>query len=238
MAGSGLHCLPVLALASLLTACAATPGDPFEPVNRAVYGFNRHFNDTVTLPVAWVYTYKLGKGVKQPLHDFLSNLQSPVTFTNDLLQGHVQGAAETLARFLLNSTAGFAGFSDFAARHANLPAHQADFGQTLAQYGIGSGPFIVLPIIGPTTVRDAFGGVADLAASPLAWVPADWPFWGHALAVSGVESGAPYAENARALYLRTQMTRTSVDPYVTMRSAAMQYRDQQLGDGVSDLPPD
>ena len=219
--------LPALLLVS---SCArpSAPNDPFEPVNRAVFTFNEKFNEHVTLPIDWVYTYKLPAQLKGPLHNLLSNLQSPVVFANDLLQGHVQNAAETLARFFLNSTLGFGGLNDFAAAHAGLPPHQADFGQTLAEYGIGSGPFLVLPVVGPTTARDALGALVDIFANPLFYIPNGWSLMAHTGTVVGVGTVSSFQAKANALYLRTQLSDDSLDPYATTRSAYRQHRENEV----------
>ncbi|MDE2463454.1 MAG: VacJ family lipoprotein [Alphaproteobacteria bacterium] len=214
----------------LVCSCArpSVPGDPFEPVNRAVFAFNEKFNRHVTLPLDWVYTYQLPLRLKRPLHNLLSNLQSPVVFANDVLQGHVQSAAETLARFFLNSTLGLGGLNDFAAAHAALPSHRADFGQTLADYGVGSGPFLELPVIGPTSARDAFGAIVDIIANPLFYIPNGWSLLAHTGTVVGVGTVSSFQAKADALYLRTQLSHDSLDPYATMRSAYHQHREDEV----------
>jgi phospholipid-binding lipoprotein MlaA len=217
--------------ALLLVSCCARPSapdDPFEPMNRVVFGFNEHFNRHVTLPVDWVYTYKVPVGLKRPLHNVLTNLQSPVVFANELLQCRVQSAAETLARFFLNSTLGLGGLNDFADVHAGLPPQHADFGQTLADYGVGSGPFLVLPVFGPTSVRDAFGALVDVVADPLFYIPGGWSLLAHTGTVVGVQTVQSFQAHANALYLRTQLSDTSLEPYTTMRSAYRQTRRNEL----------
>ena len=219
--------VPALLLVSCCTQPSA-PDDPFEPVNRAVFDFNESFNRHVTLPVDWVYTYQLPVGLKRPLHNVLSNLQSPVVFANELLQCRVQSAAETLARFFLNSTLGLGGLNDFAGAYAGLPPQHADFGQTLATYGVRSGPFLVLPVVGPTSARDAFGALVDVVADPLFYIPGGWSLLAHTGTVVGIETVPSFQAHANTLYLRTQLSDSSLEPYATMRSAYRQARRSEL----------
>ena len=228
---------PLCLLALLLLAgCAHAPGhggpgghipDPFETTNRAIFGFNEKFNSTVTLPVAWVYvTYVPGR-VRKGVHNALANVEAPVTIANDLLQGRIGGAGTTLLRLFVNSTVGLGGLIDVAAA-SGLPGHQSDFGQTLARYGVPSGPFVVLPLIGPSTPRDIVGTAADLAADPLSYVPSDWSVAGHAGAVVGIHTMLPFEQNAAAVLLRQQLAQGSLDPYASMRSAYRQQRARQI----------
>jgi phospholipid-binding lipoprotein MlaA len=178
--------------------------------------------------VYWVYTYQLPVRLKRPLHNVLTNLQSPVVFANELLQCRVQSAAQTLARFFLNSTLGLGGLNDFAASHAGLPAQHADFGQTLADYGVRSGPFLVLPVVGPTSARDAFGALVDVVADPLFFIPGGWSRLAHVGTVVGIQTAQSLQAHANELYLRTQLSDTSLEPYATMRSAYRQARRGEL----------
>lgn len=227
----------VLLLAALfLVGCASGPqgdlGDPFEQTNRATYAFNDRFNTNVTLPIAWVYVNYVPGRVRKGLHNALGNVESPVTFANDVLQGQLTRAGETLSRFLLNSTIGLGGLFDVGAMHG-LPRHQSDFGQTLAVYGVGSGPFLVLPLIGPSTPRDILGTGVDLFADPLIYVPADWPLLARAGTVVGIHTLLPFERNAGTIMLRRQLGQGSVDPYATMRSVYRQQRDREIQGGIA-----
>lgn len=234
----GLRPSAVLLGALLLAGCASAPpgalNDPYEHTNRAVFAFNNKFDKYVTLPIAWVYVQQLPVPIRKGVNNLLANLESPVTFANDLLQGHVGRAGETLLRFTLNSTAGLAGISDVAAKNG-LPRHVSDFGQTLSVYGVNSGPFLVLPLIGPSTPRDTFGALADLAADPLVYLPPGWPLAARIGTAVGVHTAAPFEEHARSINFRNQLAGDSVDPYGTMRSVYRQQRARELEGG--ETPP-
>lgn len=230
-----------LAVAALLVlaGCASAPGardpgDPFEQTNRTTFAFNNRFNNNVTLPIAWVYVYWLPTPVRKGLNNFMANAQSPVTFANDLLQGDFTRAGETLGRFFVNTVGGAGGFVDVATKNG-LPPHPADFGQTLARYGVPSGPFLVLPIIGPSTPRDIVGTGVDLAVDPLFYIPADWSLLSHAATVIGVHTVAPFQQNAGSLVLRRDLGKGSVDPYATMRSVYRQQRARQVEPGLPSM---
>lgn len=224
-----------LLLAGCTTARQGDPGDPFEQTNRATYNFNERFNNNVTLPIAWVYVNCVPGRVRKGVHNVLNNAEAPVIFANDVLQGELGRAGETLARFLVNSTVGLAGLFDVGAVHG-LPRHVSDFGQTLAVYGVGSGPFLVLPIIGPSTPRDIVGTGVDLIADPLLYVPADWPLLARLGTVVGIHTVLPLEKNAGSIVLRRQLGQGSVDPYATMRSVYRQQRAREIQGAI--LIPD
>jgi phospholipid-binding lipoprotein MlaA len=223
----------VLGLALQLAGCAApTPeavsaNDPFEPFNRRIFQLNHSFNNYVVLPVADIYIYHLPAVARTGLHNFISNLDLPVTFANDALQGKFHSSAETLGRLALNSTLGLGGLIDVAA-DAGLPAHTSDFGQTLALWGVGEGPFLVLPILGPEPPRDLVGDAVDVAMDPLAWVPPGFPLGDRIGIVIGLHIANPFEPHARNIYLRQELEKDSLDPYATMRSAWRQSRAREI----------
>ncbi len=239
--GRRLERAGVLVVALWLAGCATAPpgavNDPFEHTNREVFSFNNNFNEYVTLPIAWVYVYHFPGPLRRGINNALANLESPVTFTNDLLQGRVGRAGETLLRFTLNSTIGLAGTWDFAAKEG-WPRHVSDFGQTLAVYGVAPGPFLVLPLIGPSTPRDTLGAGVDLLADPLFYLPADWPLWAHAVTAVGVHSLTPFEQHTRNIVFRNQLGGQSVDPYGTMRSVYRQQREREIRDTQGPVIPD
>lgn len=221
----------------LVSGCATAPKgampDPFERTNRVTFAFNARFNANVTLPIAWVYVNYVPIRVRKGIHNALGNVETPITFANDVLQGQFSRAGETLARFVLNSTLGMGGLVDVGAMNG-LPPHQSDFGQTLALYGVGSGPFLVLPLIGPSTPRGIVGTGVDLFADPLTYIPADWPLLRRVGTVVGVHTVLPFERNAGAILLRRQLGQGSLDPYATMRSVYRQQRTREIHGSMSE----
>ncbi|SOD99747.1 VacJ family lipoprotein [Caenispirillum bisanense] len=226
--------------AMTLTACASTQqaadvqpvdNDPIEPFNRAMFQVHDVLDQAVVYPVAWTYKNVLPNQFQYYIHSFLTNLGAPVVFLNDVLQGNGDRAFNTFMRFTLNSTFGLGGTLDFATE-AGFPAHDEDFGQTLAVWGVESGPYIFLPLIGPTNPRDAVGRVVDSFADPFNWAARhnDWEgFMYGRLAAEGIDRRArliPYYDDLRD---------SSVDFYATLRSAygqrrAAEIRNQETGD--------
>ncbi|MBX9813926.1 MAG: VacJ family lipoprotein, partial [Sphingomonas sp.] len=146
----------------------APPGDPMQGVNKVSFEATQAVDKAFFGPVALGYK-KLPRPVRSGIRNFLRNLSEPVVFVNFLLQLKPGKAAETVGRFVINSTAGLAGFVDVArAEPFNLPYRPNGFANTLALYGVGPGPYLFLPLIGPTTVRDLFGRGVDAAVLPLA----------------------------------------------------------------------
>lgn len=152
----------------LLTGCAAAhnPIDPLEPLNRGVYRFNDTLDKAVIKPLAQGYIAVIPTAGKIMVSNFFSNLDDVVVTTNDFLQFKlVQGFSDGM-RFLVNSTIGVFGLVDVAST-GGLKKHNEDFGQTLGKWGIGNGPYLVLPVIGPSTLRDGTGFYVDLFLDPL-----------------------------------------------------------------------
>ncbi len=199
---------------------AAAAADPLEPINRQVHAFNTDMRALFIGPTVVVYRGVVPGYARNRVSDFLANLRAPVVFANDLLQGEFGRAAETFARFGINTTVGLFGSHD-AAAEMGIPAHDEDFGQTLAVWGVGSGPYLVLPILGPSNLRDASGFVADAAAD----VPNRW-------AANTGRDGALYAraggvvvdEYDRVLDTLTDIEESSLDPYAALRSLYRQSR--------------
>ena len=219
----------LLAACLLVAGCASAPPDyvtqtqdPWEKMNRAIYGFNDKLDKAVVRPVATTYVRAVPEPARNRFHDFISNLDEPVTVVNDLLQGKLKQTLQDTGRFLVNSTIGLFGFFD-VAKHVGLPHHDEDFGETLAHWGVPSGPYLVLPILGPSTVRDASGRYADLYANP----PKD--------------DIPPRYRNAETLMdgLDTRVGLMQVnasidsayDPYVFVRDAYLQNRRYNIYDG-------
>ncbi|HEU0188997.1 MAG TPA: VacJ family lipoprotein [Gallionella sp.] len=148
----------------LLTGCtsARNPGDPLEPLNRSVYRFNDTMDKAVIKPVAQAYDKIMPATAKIMAGNFISNIDDAVVTLNDLLQFKFVQAASDGSRFLFNSTFGVLGLFDVASR---LEKHHEDFGQTLGYWGVGNGPYLVLPFLGPSTLRDATGLYVDTGSS-------------------------------------------------------------------------
>jgi phospholipid-binding lipoprotein MlaA len=238
MRGSGAAAIAMCGL--LLAGCASTStesiaaNDPLEPVNRSVFAFNDKFDRYVELPIAGFYILWMPKPLSVGLNDFLTNLDVPIDFTNDLLQGRVTRAGKALGRFTLNTTVGLGGFFDVASRYG-LPEEHADFGQTLSVYGVDEGPFLVLPIVGPEPPRDLAGDIFDLAIDPITYLPTGAPFYMRAGVTASVRTASPFQTSARNIVLREELQKASLDPYVTMRSVYRQIRATEIAGGV---PPD
>ena len=229
--GRSILFIAMIGLSTLsLCSCATKPGnpgnvspqkrDPFAPANREIYRFNMLLDKAVLRPVAKGYANVTPQPVKNSISNFFSNLSLPVTIVNDLLQLKPLDAARDTGRFLVNSTIGVAGLFD-PASDWHMPPHSEDFGITLARWGIPSGPYLQIPFLGPSDVRDALGMYADYYGSV-----SHWSGWSPATrnALYGLR-----AVQARASYLNVdQMLEQSYDPYAMMRSIYFQNRDQTI----------
>jgi phospholipid-binding lipoprotein MlaA len=152
--------------------------DPWEPMNRHVYRFNANFDKFVFLPIIRGYRFVLPQIVRTGLSNFFSNLGEPVVIVNSMLQFAPIKTAKSVARLTVNTTLGIGGFID-VARHWKLPGENEDFGQTLGFYGLGAGPYLVLPLLGPSSLRDTGGLIVDSAmvTVPLGiWAPSASPY--------------------------------------------------------------
>lgn len=204
--------------------------DPWEDANRSVFGVNEAVDDYLLDPAASGYRAVVPRFGRERVSNLLANANAPVLLVNDVLQANGRGAMETLWRFLLNSTAGVGGLFDVAAE-LGIPEHSTDFGLTLATWGVEPGPYVVLPLLGPSTVRDAAGRIVDAAASPLTWVlPAhdlSWVGWTR----DGVE-----AVSMRDAYdgVIDEIEKSSLDPYTTYRSMYLQHREKKAADASRD----
>jgi phospholipid-binding lipoprotein MlaA len=168
-AGRGHAAAAALAAALLLGGCAttgpATPGDPWEGFNRKVFAFNEAVDDAVLRPVAEGYRNHVPQLVRTGVSNFLGNIGDAWSAANHFLQGKAQSGLEQTMRFLTNTLFGLGGLLD-PASEMGLKRHAEDFGQTLGRWGFGPGPYLVLPLLGPSSVRDGIGRVPDMAASP------------------------------------------------------------------------
>jgi phospholipid-binding lipoprotein MlaA len=194
--------------------------DPFEGGNRAVLRFNQQVDTVLWDPIAKAYRFVVPDVARRAIVRALANLNTPIYLVNHLLQGHPLDAAESLGAFFMNSTFGLAGFVDTASG-VGLDPKRADFGQTLARIGVGSGPYLVFPILGPSTLRDGFGGIIDRAFHPLTYTLA-FPVqlvWG---------GGAGFARRDAVSDAMQAMEESSVDFYAVLRSAYAQAREREI----------
>lgn len=201
--------------------------DPIEPVNRTIFGANEFVDRTVLKPVARAYSDDVPTGVQQGLHNFFGNLKEPVVGANHLLQGNADEAGASVARFAVNSTVGGGGIFDVAA-HWGVPAHEADFGQTLGVWGLQPGAYIELPLLGPSNVRDTAGFAVDLVMDPFTWA--------NGTAVTDfvyARAGAQVImRRAELLPVTDDVDKNALDPYAQYRSYYTQRRAALVEKGV------
>jgi len=237
----------VLAL-SLTAGCATAPdptdreavaeyqqlNDPGEPANRAVFAVNQVLDKGVLKPAAGMYRDLVPPPVRTGVTNALNNLRSPVIFFNDILQGEMRRAGVTFMRFVINTTIGIGGLGD-PASDMGFPYHSEDFGQTLAAWGIGEGPFVMLPVFGPSNPRDAVGLVVDFLVDPLNMWATNTDREYITYARGGTRAVDERARNYDTL---EDLERSSLDFYATIRSLYRQRRADEIGNGATrgDMP--
>jgi len=202
--------------------------DPLEPMNRAIFDFNLVLDDYLLEPLARGYRFVFPQYVRNRFHDVLQNAGEPVNFFNSVLQGDKDRAVTSLGRLMVNSTFGIGGLWDIADSEFDVPVAKEDFGQTMAVWGLGEGPYLVLPLFGPSNPRDATGRVGDVAMDPLTWHfrDTDREFIGFAMAgTSGID------QRERNIETIEELERTSLDFYAAIRSLYRQTRDDLIANG-------
>jgi phospholipid-binding lipoprotein MlaA len=207
--------------------------DPFENVNRKIFTFNQTVDHAVLVPVAKAYRTALPNPVRDSVRDFLYNLRAPLIFADDALQGDFGLAKNTFARFVINSTIGMGGLVDVAGRWG-IPYHEQDFGITLGVWGVAEGPYLVIPILGPSDPRDFLGETAESFADPWNILASEHNLlWVSFLrgAVSGIDQRSRYIETL------ADIERTSLDYYATIRSIYRQRRAALIHHNREALPP-
>jgi phospholipid-binding lipoprotein MlaA len=214
----------IVALLAGAPALAATEriGDPLEPLNRGIFEFNRIVDGLIVKPATQLYAFAVPEPGRRGVSNFLANLRSPVIFINHLLQGEGDRAGVTLGRFMINSTMGIFGIFDFASVVGVEPREDADFGQTLGVWGVGGGAYLVLPLFGPSTLRDAGGLAVDtFFFDPFPYVTeseAQLARWGATTVDTRYRYG-PLIDDLEA---------SSLDFYVAARSAFLQNRASRI----------
>jgi len=221
-----------------LAACATPPpdsdpeavaefkelNDPLEPANRVGYEINNALDTAIMEPTARAYRYVVPGVVRTGIDNVLDNLGTPVKLGNDMLAGKPRRAGDTTMRFLINTTAGMLGFFDVASG-LGFKKHDTDFGLTLGSWGVSEGPYLFLPVLGPSSPRELTGFVTDRVADPFTWVGQ-----GTAVQALGWSRTGIGAVNAREKVLDPveQTKKTALDPYATFRSLYRQYRAASL----------
>ena len=224
----------------MMSGCATAPendpealaaykqtNDPLEPMNRYFFEVNYALDEIVLKPVAGWYYVALPNPAQDSVRNFLRNLSTPVILANDVFQGETDRAGTTLMRFLVNSTFGIAGLFDVASE-MGFPYHDEDFGQTMAVHGVDEGPYLVLPILGPSNPRDATGRVVDIFLDPLTYITVRSGIGDLPYARSGVTAVDTRARNLKTL---DEIREGSLDYYATIRSLYRQQRNDAIRNG-------
>lgn len=199
---------------------AAARQDPLETVNRGIYAFNDVFDRFLLAPVARGYRDAVPEYGRQRVTNVLSNLKQPVIFLNSVLQGDPENAFSSFWSFLLNSTLGIGGIFDFTGVNTDLTVRDEDFGQTLGVWGVGPGPYLVLPILGPSSLRDTVGLAGDWLSDPFNYLDDE-------IVITRTVIRAIDAR-ANTLDLTDEINEKSFDPYATFRSGYLQKREAQV----------
>lgn len=233
-----LACLALVVTS--LTGCATKPpasdpdaladyeqtNDPLEPTNRVFYAVNNGIDTVILRPAALAYRAVVPSPMREGVHNMLTNMGTPVQLANDMMEGKPRRAGDTVMRFAINTTVGVLGIFDVAKKWG-YPDHDADFGMTLAMWGVPEGPFLFLPVLGPTDPRDAAGFGVDIVMDPFTWVGGS-----HDTGLT-VFKWTRFSLNAidareRVLDSVDQIKKTALDPYATFRSLYRQHRHAQI----------
>ncbi|MBV8211714.1 MAG: VacJ family lipoprotein [Verrucomicrobia bacterium] len=204
--------------------------DPWERLNHTTFRFNDSLTIHAVKPIARGYEHIVPQGVRNSLSNFFDNLDFPIRFGNNVLQGRFVRSGQEVGKFVVNTTAGIGGLfrvSDHVSSLADVPAE--DFGLTLGRWGFSSGPYLVIPLLGPTTVRDLTGYAGDFALNPLNWYLI---FTNYGL----ISRAVGYSVSASRFVVRSpgsvrtyeQMKEAAVDPYIAVRNAYLSHRAAQL----------
>ena len=223
---SKLITLVAILLVTFMAGCSTTSNkDPLEGLNRGIYKFNDVTDKAVFKPVAGAYKAVAPTPIQTGVSNFFANIRTFVTSINQVLQFKFNKAAESAGRFIINSTIGIAGLIDVASKDG-IPQYKEDFGQTLGYWGLGDGPYLVLPFLGPSSVRDTTGLVAEsFTIDPLGYI--DDP------RARNITYGTLFI-STRAGYLPGSdlLDEAALDPYSFMRDAYLQRRANQVADGA------
>ena len=224
-----MRALALVAAVMLMFGATAAPpsgaaaSDPWEGWNRAVFKFNMGFDRAVVRPFARGYRDHVPQPVRDGISRFLDNLENPLNLFNNLLQGKPLRAGSDLGRFAINSTLGIGGFLDPAST-LGLTQSDEDFGQTLGRWGVDSGPYLLLPLLPPKTLRELVGEVPDQRLDPFTYAEDEW-----------VRHGGKtfdYFELRYRVLAIDDLVDEAYDPYVFVRNAYLEWRAYKVRDGV------
>ena len=227
----------LLMLISVLTGCAGLPPesqadrevlhDPFERINRSIFRFNDATDRYLARPVANGYRKIMPAPARRGVGNFFNNLDEINTIANSLLQGNLDGAMRSVSRFLTNSTVGVLGLFDVATTFG-VERNEEDFGQTFAVWGIGPGPYLVLPLLGPSSVRDGLGLIPGyFGLDPISYIDSTSTRW----AVLGLK----YINIRSQLSAAEQILSSQLDPYLFLRQT---YEQRRINDIFNGNPPE
>lgn len=223
------HVRTALLCLLLVSGCATVEGerdprDPWEGFNRGVYRFNETFDEYVAQPVARAYVAVLHQEIRTRVGNFFSNIQDLLIGANNFLQGKFEDGVNDWARFAFNSTIGLFGIHDVASDFPGLEKHNEDFGQTLGRWGAGPGPYLILPFLGSSTVRDATGTAVDWAVQPVGEV--------RPIELRNTLYGLYFVDTrAQLLEASRILEEAALDKYVFQRDAYLQRRRSLIYDG-------
>jgi phospholipid-binding lipoprotein MlaA len=231
--------LAIALSAMLLASCAGKPADgtndPLESVNRELFDFNMALDRAILRPVTQAYVDVVPDPIRDMIHNFLFHLKEPVTLANDLLQGEWDRAGQTSARIVTNSVIGFGMWDVMTSSGAE--GHKEDFGQTLAVWGVPDGPYLVLPLMGPSNLRDTTAEVAQFAYPFLDPIPhvmdAHLDFWTRFYIRGTRTVFTALDKRAQVLGRLAELEKTSLDFYATIRSLYRQKRADEIRNGES-----
>ena len=219
--GKKLALIALTALSLSLIGCAAVPRaerdprDPWQRMNRVTFRFDMNFYNDIGTPVARTYVRVVPDPIRLGISNFFSNLEYPTVIVNDLLQWKLKDFARDTGRLVVNTTLGFGGLFDPAV-YLGMPHENRDFGQTFGKWGIGTGPYLVLPFFGPSDVRDTVGLVPEEYTTPMHYVQNTWADWG--------TRGAGVINTDAQLQPTISLIRKSMDPYAFARHAYLAQR--------------
>jgi phospholipid-binding lipoprotein MlaA len=217
-----LTCLSLFGCASLPPHAKRDPRDPWERLNRTTFKVNTALDHAIARPIARTYEKITPRPVRNSVSNFVDNLFSPVTIVNDLLQLKFKPFAQDIGRLTLNTTVGIGGLFD-PATTVGLPKNEEDLGQTFGHYGAGAGPYLVIPLLGPSDIRDGVGRIGDGFLSPLSYVNNNYIRYG--------VYGLTLVDTRYRLLPQDKLLDEAYDPYTLLKNAYLQRRQYQVNDG-------